>query len=285
MLGIANCELRIDALDYRGCRLTFTDAGGNDPALFFLHGYGSSIVEWDAHVARLSGKFRCLNLDLPGHGESGIPPAEHATFQFQVDAAAAFLASRKCGPVVAIGHSMGGRIAGRLALRYPESIRALVLVNAPADQPLAFSLKTLTKLTPAPVASFLMRRKEFFKGLTRRYSSNMVATPNELTRRKADHLRQMRGRPDFPQRMDFLIRLGKSVLDDDLARHLPEIARPTLVVWTEHDPTCPLASAKLIEGRIPRARLEIVKDAAHNPHLEQFERFNEILLQFIAEQE
>jgi pimeloyl-ACP methyl ester carboxylesterase len=239
-------------------------------------------VEWDSQVAHFATKFRCLNLDLPGHGESEIPPAANATLQFQVDAAAAFLASRNCAPVAAIGHSMGGRIAGWLALRYPRLIRALVLVNAPADQPLASGLKLLTKLTPTPVASFLMRRKHFFRGLTRRYSSDMVTTPNELTRRKAEHLRLMRRRTDFPRRMDFLIRLGKSILADDLARHLDEIESPTLIVWTENDHTCPGASAKLIEQRMPHARLEIIKDAAHNPHLEQFERFNEVLLQFLA---
>jgi len=271
-----------EIFEYRGCRLVFTDTGNHDPALFFLHGYGSSIVEWDSQVARFSKDFRCLNLDLPGHGKSEIPPAENATLQFQVDAAAAFLASRNCAPMVAIGHSMGGRIAGRLALRYPHLIRALVLVNAPADQPLASSLKLLTKLTPTPVAAWLMKRKKFFKGLTRRYSSNMVTTPNELTRRKAEYLRLMRGVADFPRRMDFLIRLAKSILADDLALHLHEIENPALAVWTENDHTCPLASAKLIAERIPQARLEIIKESAHNPHLEHFEQFNEILLQFLA---
>lgn len=265
-----------------GCRLAFVDEGTGEPPILFLHGHAGAIVEWDATVSALCHRFHCIAPDLPGHGLSCIPHVSAATLDLVVKAVIRFLDELAAGPVVAVGHSMGGRVAAHVALERPELIRALVMVNAPADQPLPLSLKLLTRFVPLDLLPFLVRRRRLFRRFIHHYSSRMVRVPNPLTRRKAEFFRELRSREDMSVRIRYLTALGRDVFRDDLDRRLPKIESPVLVVWSDGDPTCPLASGRLIREHVKKGRLIVMKGCAHNPHLEQFDAFNEHLIRFVA---
>ena len=272
----------VKVIEQGGCSLAYVDEGNGAPPVLFLHGHAGSIVEWDTTVSALSDRFRCVAIDLPGHGKSCLPPEPNARLDFLVGAVIGLLDALSMGPVVAVGHSMGGRVAAHVALKRPDLVRSLVMVNAPADQPLPVSLKLITRFVPLRVLPGLIKRRDLFRGFIRHYSSRMVRAPNRLTERKACYFRELRSSADMPARIRYLTVLGRDLFKDNLDQRLHEIRVPVLVVWSDSDPNCPLHCGELIRQRVPPSRLVVMKGCAHNPHLESFDAFNEHLINFVT---
>ncbi len=98
---------------------------GQGPLLLLLHGTGGSLHGWDPCLPLLTPHHTVLRLDLPGHGESRLPPSRpsgaaphHDPFSLRgmADAVAALLAAMDARPVVVAGHSAGFPLALRLVL-------------------------------------------------------------------------------------------------------------------------------------------------------------------------
>jgi pimeloyl-ACP methyl ester carboxylesterase len=266
---------------YKGCALPFIDQGRGNRVIFFLHGYGSCAAEWKSQVAHFKDGARCLALDLPAHGDAGLPHLRDAKLRFLCDAVDDFLSREAGRNVVGVGHSLGGRILGKVALARPGLFAGLVLVNAPADQPLPLSLKLLTRFTPPRLAGLLMSRPGIFKSLTNKYSYEMVREPNKYTREKSELLRAMRKKEKFRPHMAYIAALGRDILKDRLWTQLGELKLPILAAWADKDHTCPLSSGELIARCAPNCKLVVFKNCSHNPHLEQFDAFNDAVDEFI----
>lgn len=266
-----------------GCTLAYVDEGAGGPPLLFLHGHAGSIVEWDTTISTLKSRFRCVAPDLPGHGKSCMPEESNANLDSLVRAAIGLIDFLSLVSVVVVGHSMGGRVAAHMALQRPDLVRSLVLVNAPADQPLPVSLKLITQFVPLRMLPWMIRRQALLRSFIRRYSSRMVLAPNRLTERKARYFRDLRSSGDMPARVRYLTVLGRDLFKDNLDERLHEIRVPMLIVWSDSDPNCPLSCGELILKRVPRSRLVVMEGCAHNPHLESFEAFNEHLIHFVTE--
>ena len=112
-------------LDY-DCR------GGGSP-LLFIHGLTFDRSTWEPIVERLADRFTCIAVDLPGHGGSDGPPRALDEVAFAMHQ---LLGDLGVDPPVAVGHSMGGAVAGIYAARHP--VHGLVLVDqAPYVRPFA----------------------------------------------------------------------------------------------------------------------------------------------------
>lgn len=94
-----------------------------DPVLLLVHGIGSTRAFWDPIVPLLPG-YTCVAVDVPGFGAA--PALEEP---MTVPGLAVALDDDGLGPVVIMGHSLGGMIAQELALRAPDRVRGLVLCN------------------------------------------------------------------------------------------------------------------------------------------------------------
>jgi pimeloyl-ACP methyl ester carboxylesterase len=103
--------------------------GAGAPLLMAHSGSGSG-AQWQRVAALLDGR-RCIAPDLLGNGRTGAPPGEAVTHDLQADLLAALITRGPAGPgpVDVIGHSYGGAGVVRLALRRPELVRSLVLVE------------------------------------------------------------------------------------------------------------------------------------------------------------
>ncbi|MES2209248.1 MAG: alpha/beta hydrolase [Chloroflexota bacterium] len=98
--------------------------------IVFIHGTRLTRVSWGAVVARLSDTYRCVSVDLPGHGALADVP-------FSLDAAAAVVEAAindaGGGPAVLVGLSLGGYVAMTTAARSPGHVRGLVLAGSTAE--------------------------------------------------------------------------------------------------------------------------------------------------------
>ena len=120
-------------LPVNGVNLHVAQAGQGETAIVFLHYWGGSSRTWQPVIDQLSGRFRCVAIDLRGWGKS-----DHTAKNFSLDIQASdvtgAIADLGLSNFILVGHSMGGKIAQIVASRSPSGLRALVLV-APAPPP------------------------------------------------------------------------------------------------------------------------------------------------------
>ena len=123
-------ETRFHALP-DGRRLAYHDSGGPGAPLLALHGHFGRGRGWAGLIQALRPAWRVVALDQRGHGRSDRAP-DYDREGYVADAAAVVQALG-LAPAVVVGHSLGGVNAYQLAARHPGLVRALVVVDAPAD--------------------------------------------------------------------------------------------------------------------------------------------------------
>lgn len=103
------------------------DAFGRGPTIVLIHGLGSSAQHWLPTARILARRHRVVLVDLPGHGESGMP--RPFTLEAAIEALDQALADEGDHPVVLVGHSLGGLVAAGETIEHPGRVRGLVLVE------------------------------------------------------------------------------------------------------------------------------------------------------------
>jgi esterase len=113
-----------------GVQLYYEDRGAGEPILC-IHGTSSSALVWGAAVGELAELGRVIVYDRRGCSRSERPqPYDVTSVREHADDARGLLRALEAAPAVVIGRSYGGSVALDLALRYPESVRALALLEA-----------------------------------------------------------------------------------------------------------------------------------------------------------
>ena len=115
--------------ELRGVRLRWFD-GGAGTTLLFLHGFGGAATNWTAVAPALAERFRVIVPDLPGHGCSSALPAPPQRLDPYAERLALLLERANAAPAFVVGHSLGGVVALRLALRRPDLVSGLVLAGS-----------------------------------------------------------------------------------------------------------------------------------------------------------
>jgi pimeloyl-ACP methyl ester carboxylesterase len=105
------------------------DEAGAGAAILCIHGSGSSAVVWEAAVGTLSTRGRAIAYDRRGCTRSERPAPYATTLGQQADDAAALIDALGAAPAVVIGRSYGADTAVELALRHPDRVRALVVLE------------------------------------------------------------------------------------------------------------------------------------------------------------
>jgi pimeloyl-ACP methyl ester carboxylesterase len=108
-------------------KVNFQVTGTGDPTIIFVHGFCCVLADWDAQVARLSPRFKCVALDLPGHGDSPLVQS-HSMLSL---AEAVNQVKDRVGAerVVLVGHSLGTRVINEAYLLSPQKVIGLVFVD------------------------------------------------------------------------------------------------------------------------------------------------------------
>jgi pimeloyl-ACP methyl ester carboxylesterase len=124
---VAKLEER--SLDLDGRRVTYL-GGGDGPPLVLVHGLGGSATNWCELAPLLLPGHRLVIPNLPGHARSDRLAAPAAGLEPYAETVAAVMEHERMVPAPVVGHSLGGLVAVRLALRRPDAVSALVLAGS-----------------------------------------------------------------------------------------------------------------------------------------------------------
>lgn len=237
---------------------------GSGPTLLMLHGIGSSRTAWDLQFARLGNAFTCIAPDLPGYGDSPDPAGPGLAPI--VDAVAALIADQA---VHVIGVSFGGLVSLALAHRYPARVTSLVLADA-----------TLGRARAAhdERERWLKHRHALAQDLASRSHERAreIAAPDaadDVVEAIAAHMR--RARPAG------YLAVADAIATTDAMPWLSDIHHPALVVCGQHDSVTGSKLSRVLATSLPDARFVEMPGAGHAPHIEQPDRFAEIVSGFL----
>lgn len=119
-----------------GIPVHISETGKGDKTLFFLHGFLETLYVWEEFIQKISGNYRIVTIDLPGHGLSGTHEDSN-TLEFMSKVLIDIFNRLSIKSSTIIGHSMGGYLAIEFAKMFPAKIDSLILLNSTpfADSP------------------------------------------------------------------------------------------------------------------------------------------------------
>ncbi len=242
----------------------------NRQVALLIHGWSSSAYALSPLIPLLAQRFNCLAVDLPGYGQSPTLK-QPTTITAYADLLAGLIEEISNGPVVLVGHSMGGMIGMTLALRHPVLVERMVLLCPTVTGNLSTMINSLifpiNILERFGLGSFIVSSFEnLLVGLTDRlmrpvsFSQRTGITEDEYKRLRADARRPGQGRTRYE--CFFAMR------DNDLSGKLTGIEPPSLVLWGAEDNTVPLRDSGVVADEWPQADLRIIPKAGHWPQFE-----------------
>ncbi len=205
--------------------------------IVILHGWGQSSQAWLETVKLLKQDFRYYLLDLPGFGgtknlKPGSNVPEYTGFVND------FARKLKLKNFVLMGHSYGGQIAADFAIKYPETVKRLVLIDAAVVR--TRQLKTVIKIALAKTV------KPIISLFPKNLSTSILKLYN----------------PDYSASNDYQRSVLNKIVKYNLGSKLHLIKVPTDIVWGSEDKVIRYMGKYLVEG-IPQAKLHVVYGAGH----------------------
>ena len=248
-------------------RIHYRDEGNqNGPAIVMLHGSQSSLHTWQGWVKELETDFRCVSLDLPGHGFTSVMPHDDYSYQAVTKLLHRFVRALRLPRFSLAGNSYGGVIAIHYAAWYESDLTSLVLIDSagyPVTDPLSCRIvrwplvaEAFTRCTPR---EFVRKELESCYGDKSKVTEDMFERYYELMlltgRRRAQLLIN---KPE-----------GAYWAPPPVLERLKHLKIPALVMWGDKDPWLEMSLGQRFVDDIPDARLKIYAGAGHVPMEEQ----------------
>lgn len=227
--------------------------GAGNSTVVLLHGANDHAGTWATVVASLLREHRVIAPDLAGHGESA-PHEGPIALSLILEKLTAIIDRETSARVSLVGNSMGGWVALLYAIAHPERVQQLVLEDSsgmawPVSVPLfAQSREQAVEMLRAVHGPDVAIEEWWIDALLARATSSPM------------------------------LRVAQAGVAQYLVdARLQNIAAPTTLLWGESDGLLPLAYARALQEKIRGSQLQIIERAAHIPHLQKPERFNECL--------
>ncbi len=265
-------------------KIAYIDEGTGDKTILFIHGLGSYLRAWDKNIPELSKKYRCIAIDLPGYGKSS-KELHPGTMEFYADIVAEFINKLQLKNVTLAGHSMGGQISMVFALKYPNLVKNLILVD------------------PAGFEAFNEGEKQWFRDvmtvnavkltpvqtIRANLISNFYNLPDDAEFMITDRI-ALRDAKDFDKYCYTVAKSVHGMVDQPVINLIDRINIPTLIIFGENDNLIPnpylhggktVDIAKIGHEKIKNSTLVMIPECGHFAQYEKFNEFNNAVLNFL----
>jgi 2-hydroxy-6-oxonona-2,4-dienedioate hydrolase len=241
---------------------------GDGPDLVLLHGTGGHLEAYARDIAGLAEHFRVTVYDMVGHGWSDLPDRPYTTDVLS-DHLVGLLDALGIEQAHLSGESLGGWVTAWTAAHHPDRVDRLVL-NTPgniANKPAVMQRMRDSTLAAVrtPDDATVRRRVEF-----------LFHDKSQVTDELVNLRRQVYSRPGFVRAIENTLVLQDPVVRADFAwspQWVGKIMAPTLLLWTDHDPTGGLDEANMLLDWLPDAELRVIAGAGHWPQWEARDEF------------
>jgi pimeloyl-ACP methyl ester carboxylesterase len=294
--GDPPCAVRHCYAVVNGVRLHYVEAEpqaetvkGSAKLCLLLHGFPEFWYSWRRQIPALAAAgFRVWAVDQRGYNESDKP---HGVANYRVDLLTADVAGliAHAGQQKAhvIGHDWGGAIAWAVAMRYPQVVDKLVILNAPHPAVFFRELRTPPQLLRSwyflffqlPVLPELFLRVGNYSFLDRA----LLREPVHRDAFSAQDVRLYKQALSQPGALTAAINYYRATIRvrRDSQRAVRRITAPTLLLWGERDRYLGLALSKGLEPWVPDLRVQRIPDASHWLQNDAPEQVNRALLAFL----
>lgn len=246
------------------------------PTLVMVHGFGADKDHWTFYAPRLTKDYHLIAPDLPGFGENDRDGELPFDVTSQAARLKAFLDTLGIERPHLGGNSMGGWIALRFAIDYPDRLRTLTLMNNAgimgADESELQKLAADRDYNPLVLASLEDAD---------RLIAFVVRKPTHVPARLkpviyADALKHR----DLLDKIFWVIadEMEQKPLNDELGK----VTVPTLIIWGRHDKLIDVSCVAVLEAGIAGSRSHIFDHVAHVPMIEDPKATAEVQREFLA---
>ncbi len=246
------------SIEARELHFSYLDGGRGDTVLL-VHGFGANKDSWNRFARHLSGKYRVVAVDLPGHGESTSGLEYNYDIPSQARRLALFTEVLGINRFHILGSSMGGAIAIYFSHEHPDRIITLGLMSSAgvlSPRPSEYMQKLEKGENP-----LLVRSREDFDAML----EFVMAQPPYMPWFIRDvAYEQYRQRQAINQKIFNDIATG-DVIE---APFLPEINVPVFLLWGQQDRVLDVSSVEVFQKRIPRTETVILDNIGHAPMYE-----------------
>ncbi len=247
--------------------LYYEEHGDGQP-LIFIHGLGSSTHDWEFQVPEFSKSYQVIAFDLRGHGQSDKPAGPYSIPMMAADLAG-LLQSLRIPSAHLVGLSLGGAVALQFALDHLASVKTLTIINSGPS----------LGGTPEEARQEIERRVGIVKQLGMKamgeaLSPALFPNPEHAPLRENFNKRWAENDPQA------YIEATRAILGWDVVDQLGRIKCPTLILAADRDYS-PVAVKEAYVKLIPSSRLVVIAEAHHALPIEQPEKFNAALRDFL----
>ncbi|MFT4581440.1 MAG: 2-hydroxy-6-oxonona-2,4-dienedioate hydrolase [Gammaproteobacteria bacterium] len=248
------------------------------PPLLLLHGVGGHAETYSRNLIEHAEHFNTYSIDMVGHGYSSKPDYDYEVDVY-VEHLRAVIDTLGFDKICLSGESLGGWVAARFALKYPERLKRMVLNTCGGATLNPEVMQRIKSLTMAAVREpdwdTVKARLEWLMADPATVTNDLVACRQAIYKQP--------GMVEAMQRIMCLqeteIRQRNNLSDAEWAA----IKTETLVLWTDKDPTAAVEVGEKIATLIPNGRFALMKNCGHWPQFEDPPTFNKIHLDFLLQ--
>ncbi len=260
--------------------------------ILFIHGTAAWSGLWrETMIPLAEAGYRCIAIDIPPFGYSERPSTTSYGNADQARRIVALMDALGVERAILLGHSFGGGATMETALTVPDRIDALVLADIGAlnlnlqpaserQRPSAIEIFLGIPFVRNPVLAATATNPLFTKTLI----SSMVLDPADATVETIGILQEPLVLEDATNTLGDWLKevLGPQEVSrtSDPANY-QRLTMPTLLIWGDSDTVIPLEEGEYLHSILPNAQLAVMQGVNHIPHLEDRERFIEIVLGFL----
>jgi len=228
-----------------------------DKPFLILHGWNSNSGRWQPVAEIIARKgFKVIVPDLPGFGKSDALPVPWNLNKY-VNWADEFVKELNMGDFYLAGHSFGGALASKIAVKHAQEVKKLFLVSAACVRKKTAKKNFLQKISKVIKLFYFLPYYSLFRKAVYKFII-----------RKSDYV-YVEG---------IMKETYLNIIAEDLSFHLPFIKVPTIIIWGDSDEFTPLEDAYFIAKQIKNSKLITVPGGGHDLNRKQPEALAEKII-------